>query len=79
MALGAKKLVQLQIKVINIFATFTLLTLFILTLPILITAPNTYNNQYPVYVKNIIACSFAVSLVPTIIFIHSNQEIVISN
>nr|ANN13156.1 NADH dehydrogenase subunit 5 [Camelus dromedarius] len=63
----------------NMFATFTLLTLFMLTLPILMTAPNTYNNQYPVYVKNIIACSFAVSLVPTMMFIHSNQEMVISN
>nr|AZQ07212.1 NADH dehydrogenase subunit 5 [Camelus bactrianus]AZQ07381.1 NADH dehydrogenase subunit 5 [Camelus bactrianus] len=64
----------------NMFATFTLLTLFMLTLPILMTASNTYNNnQYPMYVKNIIACSFAVSLVPTMMFIHSNQEMVISN
>nr|AKM55172.1 NADH dehydrogenase subunit 5 [Camelops cf. hesternus PDH-2015] len=64
----------------NMFTTFTLLTLFMLTLPIIMTASNIYNNkQYPAYVKNTIAWSFAVSLIPTMMFIHSNQEMVISN
>ena len=34
MVLGTKKLVQLQIKVINLFASSTIITLFIFTLPV---------------------------------------------
>lgn len=80
LVLGAKKLVQLQIKVINIFSTIILLSLIILSLP-LINDNNKYTNlkSYPGHVKTIVSYSFMLSLPPTIIFIQSGQEIVISN
>lgn len=80
MVLGTKKLVQFQIKVINIFSTIILLSLLILTLPLLSTIKNTiYNNSYPEYVKTIVSYSFLTSLPPAILFIQSNQETIISN
>lgn len=80
MVLGTKKLVQLQIKVINLFSTLILLSLIILTLPLMLT-PNKISNHYsyPEYVKTIIFYSFMASIPPTIIFIQSTQEIIISN
>eukprot|EP00069_Balaena_mysticetus_P011978 bmy_07348T0 len=50
LVLGAKELVQLQIKVINLFSSFALITLLILIIPIMITSTNFYkNNKYPSY------------------------------
>lgn len=80
MVLGTKKLVQLQIKVINLFASLTLTTIFILLLPIILSNSQIYkNNLYPYYVKTTISSAFIISLLPTIIFISSGQEIIISN
>lgn len=47
----------------------------------LVNTTNFYSNlkSYPEYVKTIISYSFIIILVPTIIFIHSGQEIVLSN
>ena len=71
--------VQLQIKVINLFSSFTLVTLFILTIPIIITNANIYKSyKYPPYVKTPISYAFVTSLIPTI-FIHTGQEIILSN
>ena len=71
---------QLQIKVINIFSSFTLTTLLLLTIPIIITGFDTYKtSNYPLHVKTTISCAFISSIIPTIIFIHTGQEIIISN
>lgn len=71
---------QLQIKVINLFASLTLTTIFILLLPIILSNSQIYkNNLYPYYVKTTISSAFIISLLPTIIFISSGQEIIISN
>lgn len=80
MVLGTKKLVQLQIKVINLFSTFILLSIIILTLPLVFTPNKIFNNySYPEYAKTIIFYSFIASIPPTIIFIQSTQETIISN
>eukprot|EP00069_Balaena_mysticetus_P004879 bmy_17648T0 len=80
LVLGAKKLVQLQVKVINLFSSFALVTLLILIIPIIITNTDFYkSNKYPSYVKNTVSYAFITSLVPTIIFCHTGQEIIISN
>ena len=71
---------QLQIKVINLFSSFTLVTLLLLTIPIIITSSDNYKTaNYPLYVKTTISCAFITSIIPTIIFIHTGQEIIISN
>lgn len=80
LVLGTKKLVQLQIKVINIFSTIILLSLIILITPLLNNInKNPSLKSYPEYVKIIVSYSFIISLPPTIIFIQSGQEIIISN
>lgn len=80
MVLGTKNLVQLQVKVINLFSTLIILSLIILTLP-LITTPNKNSDHYsyPEHIKTTIFYSFIISIIPTIIFIQSGQEIIISN
>ena len=46
----------------------------------MITSTNFYkNDKYPSYIKNTILCAFITSLIPTIIFLHTGQEILISN
>nr|YP_008578502.1 NADH dehydrogenase subunit 5 [Vampyrum spectrum]CDF66118.1 ND5 [Vampyrum spectrum] len=64
----------------NLTPYLTLLSLTILTIPILTTNPTTRNNpNYPYYVKTAVLYSFLVSTVPTAIFIYTNQESMISN
>lgn len=80
LALGTKKLVQLQVKVINSFAPLTIIMLFILTLPIIITSTPIYKSKFfPQYVKTTISYAFTISIIPAIIFIFLGQEIIISN
>nr|YP_007626456.1 NADH dehydrogenase subunit 5 [Okapia johnstoni]AEP21842.1 NADH dehydrogenase subunit 5 [Okapia johnstoni] len=64
----------------NLFPSFTLITLFLLTMPILATGLNTYKTpDYPSYVKTTISYAFITSMIPTMVFIHTGQETVISN
>nr|QEI26145.1 NADH dehydrogenase subunit 5 [Myotis daubentonii] len=64
----------------NLFSTLTLLSLAILVLPLMFS-PNKLSNyySYPEYVKTMIFYSFMTSTLPTIMFIQSNQEMMISN
>nr|YP_010965065.1 NADH dehydrogenase subunit 5 [Rhogeessa mira]WNM91062.1 NADH dehydrogenase subunit 5 [Rhogeessa mira] len=64
----------------NLFSTMMLLSLVILVLP-LMNNPNKYSNHnhYPEYVKMMISYSFMMSIPPTIMFIQSGEEMVISN
>nr|YP_009114689.1 NADH dehydrogenase subunit 5 [Palaeopropithecus ingens]AII98773.1 NADH dehydrogenase subunit 5 [Palaeopropithecus ingens] len=64
----------------NLFSSFALITLMILMLPIILDL--TFNNKdfpYASYVKSSIACAFATSLIPTMLFMFSGQEMIISN
>nr|UQT68027.1 NADH dehydrogenase subunit 5 [Mesoplodon grayi] len=64
----------------NLFTSFTLLTLLILMAPILMSSTNFYkNNKYQHYVKNITFCAFITSLIPAMMYLHTNQETLISN
>nr|YP_009754916.1 NADH dehydrogenase subunit 5 [Rousettus leschenaultii]QIP53146.1 NADH dehydrogenase subunit 5 [Rousettus leschenaultii] len=64
----------------NLFTSSTLLSLLILTMPIMASNFNFYTKKsYPNYVKTMISYSFLVSLIPTMIFIQSGQEMMISN
>lgn len=72
--LETKKLVQLQIKVINLYITSILISLFMVTLPIIITTFSIYKSDlYPHCVNNILSYAFIPSLIPTIL-IYSDQE-----
>nr|YP_007626365.1 NADH dehydrogenase subunit 5 [Naemorhedus griseus]AEP21712.1 NADH dehydrogenase subunit 5 [Naemorhedus griseus]AWT07988.1 NADH dehydrogenase subunit 5 [Naemorhedus griseus] len=64
----------------NLFSSFTLMTLVLLTTPIMAINLNTckYSN-YPLYVKTTISYAFIISMIPTMMFIHTGQETVISN
>lgn len=80
LVLGAKKLVQLQIKVINLFSTSIAVSIIILILPIVASFTNIFNySNYPYYVKTSVSYAFIISLIPTLIFIISNQETIVSN
>nr|YP_961405.1 NADH dehydrogenase subunit 5 [Elaphodus cephalophus]ABH09746.1 NADH dehydrogenase subunit 5 [Elaphodus cephalophus] len=64
----------------NLFASFTLITLLLLTIPIMTTSSKNYKtSNYPLYVKTTISCAFLTSMIPTMMFIHSGQEMIISN
>nr|YP_009754734.1 NADH dehydrogenase subunit 5 [Hypsignathus monstrosus]QIP52782.1 NADH dehydrogenase subunit 5 [Hypsignathus monstrosus] len=64
----------------NLFASSTMLSLLILTTPIMISNSNLYiKKSYPTYVKTMISYAFLMSLIPTMIFIQSGQEMMISN
>nr|QIP52652.1 NADH dehydrogenase subunit 5 [Epomophorus labiatus] len=64
----------------NLFASSTMLSLLILTTPIMISNSNLYTKKsYPNYVKTMISYAFLMSLIPTMIFIQSGQETMISN
>nr|AJH66127.1 NADH dehydrogenase subunit 5 [Hydropotes inermis argyropus] len=64
----------------NLFSSFTLITLFLLTIPIIITSSDNYKtSNYPLYVKTTISCAFITSMIPTMMFIHTGQEMIISN
>nr|AIW64308.1 NADH dehydrogenase subunit 5 [Cheirogaleus medius] len=64
----------------NLMSSFTLITLIILTVPIMTSITDFHKNlPYTSYVKSIIACAFTTSLVPMTLFIFSGQEAIISN
>nr|QOV02112.1 NADH dehydrogenase subunit 5 [Bos grunniens] len=64
----------------NMFSSFSLVTLLLLTVPIMTTSLNTYkSSNYPLYVKTTISYAFITSMIPTMMFIYSGQELVISN
>nr|YP_007626599.1 NADH dehydrogenase subunit 5 [Raphicerus campestris]AEP22089.1 NADH dehydrogenase subunit 5 [Raphicerus campestris] len=64
----------------NMFSSFTLMTLFLLTIPIAMTSSDAYKtSNYPLYVKTTISYAFLISMIPTMMFIHTGQEMVISN
>nr|YP_010248102.1 NADH dehydrogenase subunit 5 [Nyctalus aviator]QTK15953.1 NADH dehydrogenase subunit 5 [Nyctalus aviator] len=64
----------------NMFSTMMLLSLVILLMPLLSTT-SFYSNlkSYPEYVKTMISYSFMIILIPTMMFIHSGQEMMLSN
>nr|QST16072.1 NADH dehydrogenase subunit 5 [Delphinapterus leucas]QST18230.1 NADH dehydrogenase subunit 5 [Delphinapterus leucas]QST18347.1 NADH dehydrogenase subunit 5 [Delphinapterus leucas] len=64
----------------NLFTSSTLLTLFMLTIPIMASSTNFYkSNKYQHYVKNMTLLAFITSLIPTTMFVHTNQETLISS
>nr|YP_009516754.1 NADH dehydrogenase subunit 5 [Ovis nivicola lydekkeri]AYE67526.1 NADH dehydrogenase subunit 5 [Ovis nivicola lydekkeri] len=64
----------------NLFSSLTLVTLILLTAPIMTINFNTYKStNYPLYVKTTISCAFITSMIPTMMFIHTGQEMIISN
>nr|AIZ68416.1 NADH dehydrogenase subunit 5 [Hippidion sp.] len=61
-------------------SSLMLVSLLMLTLPIMSSIFNIHKNSaYPHHVKNIISYAFITSLVPTMMFIYSGQEMIISN
>nr|AAU00529.1 NADH dehydrogenase subunit 5 [Procyon lotor] len=67
-------------KVINLFASSVIMALFMLTMPIMMTNTQIYKNKlYPQYVKTTISYAFMISLIPTLMFLYSGQEMIISN
>nr|NP_958775.1 NADH dehydrogenase subunit 5 [Ochotona princeps]CAD60957.1 NADH dehydrogenase subunit 5 [Ochotona princeps] len=64
----------------NLFSTLSALTMLILTLPIFMSLTNFYlHPTFPTYVKNSVSLAFMISLVPTVMFLYTNQEMVLSN
>nr|UFA47496.1 NADH dehydrogenase subunit 5 [Babyrousa babyrussa] len=64
----------------NLFASLALTTLTILVMPIMMSNSNIYKtNLYPNYVKTTVSCAFTLSLIPLLMFIHTSQEMIISN
>jgi hypothetical protein len=75
LVLGTKKLVQLQIKVINVL-TSSIIIIF----TILISLTDFYKNKnYPEYTKTSVKLAFITSIIPIIIFLHLGNETIISN
>nr|ALE33543.1 NADH dehydrogenase subunit 5 [Plecotus macrobullaris]ALE33556.1 NADH dehydrogenase subunit 5 [Plecotus macrobullaris] len=64
----------------NLLSTMMLMSLAVLTLPLMNPTNNSLNNNYyPKYVKTMISYSFMISMLPTMVFIQSGQEMMISN
>nr|YP_004021875.1 NADH dehydrogenase subunit 5 [Cervus canadensis songaricus]ADO78924.1 NADH dehydrogenase subunit 5 [Cervus canadensis songaricus]AHL43531.1 NADH dehydrogenase subunit 5 [Cervus canadensis songaricus] len=64
----------------NLFSSFTLITLLLLTIPIMATSSDNYKtSNYPLYVKTTISYAFITSMIPTMMFIYTGQEMIISN
>nr|YP_010172286.1 NADH dehydrogenase subunit 5 [Macroderma gigas]QSH39852.1 NADH dehydrogenase subunit 5 [Macroderma gigas] len=64
----------------NMFSSSISTTLLLLTLPIAMAhSPSYTNKSYPSYVKTTVAWAFTISLVPALMFVHSNQDMVLSN
>nr|AKH61384.1 NADH dehydrogenase subunit 5 [Neophocaena asiaeorientalis sunameri] len=64
----------------DLFTSSTLLTLLMLITPIMASSTNLYkNSNYQHYVKNMTLSAFIISLIPMTMFIHTNQEMLISN
>nr|AHX02797.1 NADH dehydrogenase subunit 5 [Lepus californicus] len=64
----------------NLFSTSMAVSIIILILPIVASFTNIFNySNYPYYVKTSVSYAFMISLIPTLIFIISNQETMVSN
>nr|YP_007626417.1 NADH dehydrogenase subunit 5 [Neotragus batesi]AEP21764.1 NADH dehydrogenase subunit 5 [Neotragus batesi] len=64
----------------NLFSSLTLTTLILLTVPIIMTNSKIYKTpNYPLYVKTTILYAFTTSMIPTMMFINTGQEMIISN
>nr|WFS78934.1 NADH dehydrogenase subunit 5 [Ursus americanus]WFS78947.1 NADH dehydrogenase subunit 5 [Ursus americanus]WFS78960.1 NADH dehydrogenase subunit 5 [Ursus americanus]WFS78973.1 NADH dehydrogenase subunit 5 [Ursus americanus]WFS78986.1 NADH dehydrogenase subunit 5 [Ursus americanus] len=64
----------------NLFASSIVMTLLMLTMPIILTSASTYKNKfYPQYVKTTISHAFMISTIPMMMFLYSGQEMIISN
>nr|YP_010455540.1 NADH dehydrogenase subunit 5 [Choeroniscus minor]UUA63171.1 NADH dehydrogenase subunit 5 [Choeroniscus minor] len=64
----------------NMLSSMTMMSLILLTMPVLSTTLNTRNSpNFPSYTKNMVFYSFMISLIPMTMFIYSNQEMIISN
>nr|UUC05342.1 NADH dehydrogenase subunit 5 [Rupicapra rupicapra caucasica] len=64
----------------NLFSSLTLTTLALLAAPIMAINLNIHKSaNYPLYVKTTISCAFITSMIPTMMFIHTGQEMIISN
>nr|YP_009487342.1 NADH dehydrogenase subunit 5 [Echimys saturnus]AWB97148.1 NADH dehydrogenase subunit 5 [Echimys saturnus] len=64
----------------NLITSMFILTLTLLTLPILLPTMNFHMKMiYPYYIKSIISLSFLISLIPTLALFHLNYESTISN
>nr|YP_009414348.1 NADH dehydrogenase subunit 5 [Phaner parienti]AIW64451.1 NADH dehydrogenase subunit 5 [Phaner parienti] len=64
----------------NLMSSSILVTLIILMSPLMVTFANLHKNYlYASYVKTSIACAFATSLIPMMLFTLSGQETTISN
>lgn len=71
---------QLQIEVINIFSSLILTSLITLSFPIFLTITNYHKHiNFPNHVKISIVCALSFCIVPTLIFINSNYELIITN
>nr|QIJ99128.1 NADH dehydrogenase subunit 5 [Ochotona himalayana] len=64
----------------NMFSTASTLTTLILVMPIMVSLSNFYfHPNFPTYVKNSVSLAFTISLIPTIMFLYSGQEMMLSN
>nr|YP_009110287.1 NADH dehydrogenase subunit 5 [Smutsia temminckii]AIX03660.1 NADH dehydrogenase subunit 5 [Smutsia temminckii] len=64
----------------NTLMWLSLTMLMMLSLPTLINPTHTLmNKSYPVYVKNTVAISFIISIIPMMMFIYLSEEMVIYN
>nr|YP_009145196.1 NADH dehydrogenase subunit 5 [Ictidomys tridecemlineatus]AKJ86824.1 NADH dehydrogenase subunit 5 [Ictidomys tridecemlineatus] len=64
----------------NMFSSLMLTSLVTLSFPIFLTMTNYYKHiNYPNYVKISIICALSLCMVPTLMFINSNYELIISN
>nr|WEM21192.1 NADH dehydrogenase subunit 5 [Canis lupus familiaris] len=64
----------------NMFSSCMITALVILTLPIIMSSTKLYKNKlYPYYVKTATSYAFMISMIPTMMFIYSGQETIISN
>nr|YP_009754981.1 NADH dehydrogenase subunit 5 [Scotonycteris zenkeri]QIP53263.1 NADH dehydrogenase subunit 5 [Scotonycteris zenkeri] len=64
----------------NLLTFLMLLPMFILMLPVILSSSNLYTKKsYPNYTKTAVSYSFMTSLIPTMMFIKSGQETIISN
>nr|QLD22031.1 NADH dehydrogenase subunit 5 [Guerlinguetus aestuans] len=64
----------------NLLSSLTLTSLMILFFPIFLSFTNSYNSPaYPNHVKTSIMCALAFCALPSLMFINSNYELVISN
>nr|QQW47826.1 NADH dehydrogenase subunit 5 [Otocyon megalotis] len=64
----------------NMFASCMITALIMLTLPIILASTKLYKNKlYPYYVKTATSYAFAITMIPAMAFIHSGQEMIISN